>query len=78
MKFQCKWMELESVIMSEVTQSQKNAHGMHSLMFWDVIPKVQNKQVTIHRPQEEADKKEDLIEGALVPLRKGTKYSQEQ
>ena len=27
MKFLGKWMELESVILSEVTQSQKKAHG---------------------------------------------------
>ena len=26
-----KWMELESIILSEVIQSQKNKHGMHSL-----------------------------------------------
>ena len=32
MKFLGKWMEIESVILSEVTQSQKNAHGMHSLI----------------------------------------------
>ena len=32
MKFLGKWMELESVILSEVTQSQKNEHGMHSLI----------------------------------------------
>ena len=25
-------MELEYIILSEVTQSQKNRHGMHSLM----------------------------------------------
>ena len=31
MKFLGKWMELEHVILSEVTQSQKNTHGMHSL-----------------------------------------------
>jgi len=27
-----KWMELENIILSEVTQSQKNIHGMHSLI----------------------------------------------
>ena len=27
-----KWMELESVILNKVTQSQKNTHGMHSLV----------------------------------------------
>ena len=32
MKFLAKWMELESFILSEITQSQNNTHGMHSLM----------------------------------------------
>ena len=32
MKFSCKWIELENIILSEVTQSQKNTHGMDSLM----------------------------------------------
>ncbi|EDL87139.1 rCG63135 [Rattus norvegicus] len=27
-----KWKELENIILSEVTQSQKNTHGMHSLI----------------------------------------------
>ena len=27
-----KWMEVENVILSEVTQSQKNTHGTHSLI----------------------------------------------
>jgi hypothetical protein len=27
-----KWMELENIIWSEVIQSQKNTHGMHSLI----------------------------------------------
>jgi hypothetical protein len=31
-KFLGKWMELENTILSEVTQSQKNTHGMHSLI----------------------------------------------
>jgi hypothetical protein len=31
-KFLGKWMELEHIILSEVTQSQKNTHGMHSLI----------------------------------------------
>ena len=31
MEFLGKWMELENIILSEVTQSQKNTHGMHSL-----------------------------------------------
>ena len=32
MKFLDKWVELESIILSEVTQSQKNTHGMQSLI----------------------------------------------
>ena len=31
-KFLGKSMELEYIILSEVTQSQKNTHGMHSLI----------------------------------------------
>jgi hypothetical protein len=27
-----KWMDLEGIILSEVTQSQKNTHDMHSLI----------------------------------------------
>ena len=32
MKFLGKWIELEAVILSEAIQSQKNTHGMHSLI----------------------------------------------
>ena len=32
MKFLSKWMHLEDIILSEVTQSQKNTHDMHSLV----------------------------------------------
>jgi hypothetical protein len=32
MKVLGKWMGLENIIMSEVTQSQKNTHGRHSLI----------------------------------------------
>jgi hypothetical protein len=28
MKFSGQWMELENIILSEVTQTQKNTHGM--------------------------------------------------
>ena len=31
-KFLGKWIELENIILSEVTQSQKNTPGMHSLI----------------------------------------------
>jgi hypothetical protein len=32
MKFLGKWMDLEDIILSEVTHSQKNTHDMHSLI----------------------------------------------
>ena len=32
MKFLVKWMDLEDIILSEVTQSQKNSHDMYSLI----------------------------------------------
>ena len=32
MKFLGKWMDLEDIILSELSQSQKNSHGMHSLI----------------------------------------------
>ena len=32
MKFLDKWMELENIILSEVTQTQKMNRGMHSLI----------------------------------------------
>jgi hypothetical protein len=31
-KLLCKWMELENIIPSEVTQSQKDTHDMHSVL----------------------------------------------
>jgi hypothetical protein len=36
MKFVGKWMDLDCIILSEVTQSQKNSHNMHSLIsgYW--------------------------------------------
>jgi hypothetical protein len=32
MKFLVKWMDLEGIILSEVTQSQKNSHDIYSLI----------------------------------------------
>jgi hypothetical protein len=32
MKFAGKWIELENIILSEITQSQKNTHDMDSLI----------------------------------------------
>ena len=32
MKFLGKWMDLEGIILSEVTQSQRNSYNMYSLL----------------------------------------------
>ena len=32
LSFSGKWIELENVILSEVTQTQKDMHGMYSLI----------------------------------------------
>jgi hypothetical protein len=32
MKFLAKWMDLKGIILSEVTQLQKNSHDMNSLI----------------------------------------------
>ena len=32
MKLTGKWVELENIILSEVTQTQKDKHGMYSLI----------------------------------------------
>ena len=32
MKFAGKWMELENIILSEVTQTPKDMHGMYTLI----------------------------------------------
>ena len=33
LKFAGKWMELEETLLNEVTQSQKEEHGMYSLIY---------------------------------------------
>ena len=52
--FAGKWMELENIILSEVTQTQKYTHGMYSVIS-ECQPKkkkkVQNIQDTVHRTQ---------------------------
>ena len=53
-KFLGKWMELENIILSEVTQPQKNTHGMY-LLISGYCPKAWNTQVTTDRPHEAQD-----------------------
>ena len=51
MKFLGKWMESDAIILSDVTQAQKNTHGLYSLIsgYYPPPAKPQNTQETIHR-----------------------------
>jgi hypothetical protein len=62
-------MELENVILSEVTQSQENTHGIHSLIggYYLRISKI---QFTDHI---KLKKKEEQCVDAFVFLRRGNK-----
>ena len=68
MKSLDKWMDLENIILSEVTQSQKNTHGMHSLTDkWKLAPnlRILKIQFTDHM---KLKKKEDQSVGVSVLL----------
>ena len=41
-KFLGKWMELDTIILSDVTQSQKNTYGIYSLDKWILAQKAPN------------------------------------
>jgi D-ribose pyranose/furanose isomerase RbsD len=68
MKFLGKWMELENIILSEVTQSQKNTHGRHSLISGAQKFRIPKIQFTDHM---KLKKKEDQTVDASVLLRSG-------
>jgi hypothetical protein len=70
MKFSLKWMELENIILSEVTQSQKNTHGMHSLISRYQPQSSDKTQITDYM---KLKKKKDQSVGALVLLRNWNK-----
>jgi hypothetical protein len=52
MNFAGKGMELDYIILSEVAHTQKDMHGMNSLMKWILAKRAQDTQDTIHRTQE--------------------------
>jgi hypothetical protein len=70
-KFLSKWMELENIILSEVTQSQKNTHGMH---LQDFNGEVQNTKDTIHRPHEAQEEGKQNVATSVL-LEGGKKFS---
>jgi hypothetical protein len=52
MSFVGKWVELENIILSEVPQTQKDMHGMYSLMSGYLPENVQDTQDKFYRTQE--------------------------
>ena len=50
-KFAGKWMELEKIILSEVTQAQKDKHDRYSIKV-NIDHKVKDNHAPIHRPKE--------------------------
>ena len=73
LRFAGKWMELESIIPSKITQSQKNTHGMHSIALtnkWILIQKfrIAKIQFTDHM---KLKKKEDQSVDSSDFLRRG-------
>jgi hypothetical protein len=73
-KFLGKWMELENIILSEVTQSQKNTHFMHSLILSRKFG-ITKIQFADHM---NLNKKEEQSVDYLVLLRREKKYSREE
>ena len=71
MKFLGKWMELENIILSEVTQSQKNTHGIHSLIS-GLAPKLRIPK-TQFTDQMKLKKKEVQSMDISILLRRGIK-----
>jgi hypothetical protein len=75
MKFLGKWMDLEGIILSEVTQSQGNSHNMYSLIKWILA---QNLGCPIYKIQYvkcmKLKKNEDLSVDTLPLLRIGNKH----
>jgi hypothetical protein len=73
MTFLGKLMELENIILSKVTQSQKNTHGMLISLVGGYYPRSSeypryNSQITMKLMN-----KEDQSMDTLVPLRRGNK-----
>ena len=69
MKFLGKLVELENIILSEVTQSQKNTHGLHNEK-WILAQKLGISK-TQFTDQIKLKKKEEESMDPLVLLRRG-------
>ena len=79
MKFLGKWMELEAIILSEVTQLQKKTHGMYSLINGYCPPPKKELRIPKRLSTElmNLKKKEDQNVDASVLLRRENKTGEE-
>jgi hypothetical protein len=73
MKFLGKWMELGNIILSEVTQSQKNTHNMHSLIS-GYYPRSSEYPDTIHKQHETQERSKTKVWLFQSFLEGGAKY----
>ena len=64
MNFADKWMEFENIILSEITQTQKDMHSMYSLI--GGYYKVEVTHAMLHRPKEA--KQEGTHKGGCLNL----------
>ena len=72
MKFLDKWMDLEDIILSEVTQSQKNTHAMHITDKWILAQKLRIPKIQFAKYMK-LMKKEDQSVDTSILLRRGNK-----
>jgi hypothetical protein len=76
MKFLGKWMDLEDITLSEVTQSQKYTHDIHSLIKKILAQKLRITKIQIAK-HIKLKKKEDQSGDTLFLLRMGNKVPME-
>jgi hypothetical protein len=76
LSFADKWMELENIL-SEVTQTQKDRHGIYSVISVFCQKKLQRTQDTVHTTQK-FTKLKGLSEDVSVPFVWDTKSKHKQ
>ena len=77
MKFLGKWMDLENIILSEATQSQKNTHGIYSLIS-GYQPKSSEYARYNSQTTRSSRRSKTKVQVLWFFSERGTKYSQEQ
>jgi hypothetical protein len=77
MKFLGKWMDLEDIILHEVTQSQKNSHDMYSLISGYLHRNLESPRYKIQVVKYETQEEQRPKCGHLPLLRIGNKTPRE-